>query len=223
MAAPIPDVSLIDNSDERLPLVLVLDCSGSMAGEPIRQLNEGLKTLADTMRNDTVTATRGRVLTIQYGGNNEVIISDWQDAMDWTPPEISADGLTPTGAAVTAALDAIEAQKAELRSAGVSYKRPIMLLMSDGAPTDDWKKAAEACRKAEQAKKVTVMAVAVGPDMDKSILDQFSTKKALELVGLRFKELFIWLSQSVRAVSQATTGETVQISPPSSWSNIGTD
>jgi hypothetical protein len=32
MAIPIPDVSLIDNSDERAPLVLVLDCSGSMDG-----------------------------------------------------------------------------------------------------------------------------------------------------------------------------------------------
>jgi Mg-chelatase subunit ChlD len=35
MANVIPDVSLIDNSDERLPIVLVLDCSGSMDGERI--------------------------------------------------------------------------------------------------------------------------------------------------------------------------------------------
>lgn len=38
----IPDVSLVDNSEQRTPLILVLDCSGSMGGDPIEQLNAGL-------------------------------------------------------------------------------------------------------------------------------------------------------------------------------------
>jgi uncharacterized protein YegL len=223
MAAPIPDVSLIDNSDERAPLVLVLDCSGSMDGEPMRQLNEGLKTLADAMRNDPVTATRGRILTIAFGGNDDVQIGSWEDALDWTAPLMSAGGRTPTGAAVASALDAIEAQKAEFRAAGVSYKRPIMLLMSDGIPTDEWEGVADICRSAEQAKKVNVMAIAVGPDADKGVLDRFSEKGALRLDGLKFKELFVWLSQSVRAVSQAAMGEAAQIPSPAGWANLGTD
>lgn len=220
MATPIPDVSLIDNSDERAPLLLVLDCSGSMEGEPIAKLQEGLQALDDAMRNDPVTATRGRVLTILYGGNDEVTVGDWQDALDWSPPTLSANGRTPMGAAVATALKAIEEQKEELRAAGVTYKRPIMLLMSDGVPTDDdWEAVAESCRNAEQAKKVNVMAVAVGPDADKAVLDQFSTKGAVRLGGLKFKELFVWLSRSVRAVSQAATGEVVQL-PAMTW---GTD
>lgn len=220
MAMPIPDVSLIDNSDERAPLVLVLDCSGSMEGEPIAKLQEGLRALDDAMRNDPVTATRGRVLTILYGGNDEVTVGDWQDALDWSPPTLSANGRTPMGAAVATALKAIEEQKAELRAAGVTYKRPIMLLMSDGVPTDDeWEAVAESCCNAELAKKVNVMAVAVGPDADKDVLDRFSTKGAVRLSGLRFKELFIWLSRSVRAMSQAATGEVVQL-PAMTW---GTD
>jgi uncharacterized protein YegL len=222
MAIPIPDVSLIDNSDERAPLVLVLDCSGSMDGEPMRQLNSGLKALAEAMRNDPVTATRGRILTISFGGNDDVEIGSWQDALDWTAPLMSASGRTPTGAAVAAALDAIEAQKAELRAAGVSYKRPILLLMSDGVPTDDWEGVAESCRNAEQAKKVNVITIAVGPDADKGCLDRFNAKGAFKLDGLKFNDLFVWLSQSVRAVSQAAIGEVVQIPAPTAWI-MGTD
>jgi Mg-chelatase subunit ChlD len=41
MASFIPDVSFIDNSEQRTPLILVLDCSGSMQGQPIAQLNQG--------------------------------------------------------------------------------------------------------------------------------------------------------------------------------------
>ena len=38
----IPYVEFADNANERTPCVLVLDCSGSMRGEPIKQLNAGL-------------------------------------------------------------------------------------------------------------------------------------------------------------------------------------
>jgi uncharacterized protein YegL len=189
----------------------------------MRQLNEGLKTLANAMRNDPVTATRGRILTISFGGNDDVEVGSWQDALDWTAPMMSAGGRTPTGAAVAAALDAIEAQKVELRASGVSYKRPLLLLMSDGIPTDDWEGVAESCRNAEGAKKVNVMCIAVGPDADKGCLDQFSEKGALRLDGLKFTELFVWLSQSVRAVSQAAMGETAQIPSPAGWANLGTN
>ena len=70
MAITIPDVSLQDNTDERTPLVLVLDRSGSMSGERIAALNSGLQTFGEEMRNDPTTLTRGRVLVIEYGGDN---------------------------------------------------------------------------------------------------------------------------------------------------------
>jgi uncharacterized protein YegL len=223
MAGPIPDVALIDNSDERAPLVLVLDCSSSMEGEPIRLLNAGLQALEQDLKSDPITAKRGRVLVVTYGGDDQVEIAPWQDAMDFIPPVLIANGRTPLAAAVVAALDAIEAQKAEMRAAGVSYKRPIMMLMSDGNPTDEWESVAERCRAAEQAKQVNVMAVAVGDDADKGVLDQFSAKQAVRLDGLKFKELFIWLSQSVRAVSRAAKGEIAQLPAASGWMQMGTD
>ncbi len=224
MSNVIPDVALIDNSDERAPLVLVLDCSGSMQDDnKIGLLNEGLKTLATELKNDPIAARCGRVLVISFGGDNNVeLMGDWTDAMDFNPPELMAGGMTPMGAAMRCALDEIEAQKGQMRSAGVSYKRPIVMLLSDGEPTDEWQQVAADCKAAESAHKVNVMAIGIGDQANRDILGAFSNKGALNLKGLRFKELFIWLSRSIQAVSRAATGGTVQLNPVDSWAQINT-
>lgn len=224
MSNVIPDVALIDNSDERAPLVLVLDCSGSMIDDnKIGLLNDGLKTLAEELKNDPIAARCGRVLVISFGGDNNVeLMGDWTDAMDFVPPELHAGGLTPMGAAMRCALDEIEAQKSQMRSAGVSYKRPIVMLLSDGEPTDDWQNVAADCKSAESANKVNIMAIGIGDQANRNTLSAFSNKGALNLQGLKFKELFIWLSRSIQAVSRAASGGTVQLNPVDSWAQINT-
>jgi uncharacterized protein YegL len=220
----IPDVALIDNSDERALLALVLDCSGSMQEEnKIALLNEGLKTLEAELKSDPIAARCGRVLVVSFGGDNDVeIMGEWTDAMDFTPPTLVAGGLTPMGAAMSLALEEIASQKDQMRSAGVSYKRPIIMLLSDGEPTDDWQQAAADCKRAEAAHKVNIMAIGIGNQANRETLGAFSSKGALNLSGLKFKELFIWLSRSIQAVSRATTGGTVQLNPVDSWAQMQT-
>jgi uncharacterized protein YegL len=224
MTQAIPDVALIDNSDERAPLVLVLDCSGSMQEESkIHLLNDGLRTLAAELKNDPIAARCGRVLVISFGGENNVeVMGDWTDAIDFAPPSLVAGGLTPLGAAMRCALDEIESQKSQMRSAGVSYKRPIVLLLSDGEPTDDWQQVAAECKSAETARKVNIMPVGIGDQANKEVLAAFSNKGALNLKGLKFRELFIWLSRSIQAVSRAAGGGAVQLNPVDSWAQIQT-
>ena len=221
MALGIPDISWTDNTDERTPLVLVLDCSGSMSGENISELNAGLVVLESDMKNDPTTSTRGRVLVIQYGWNDEVRQELWQDAIDFKAPKLEADGRTPMGAAVTQALAEIEAQKAELRANGIPYKRPIMMLLSDGEPSDSWEQAAEACKAAEANNKVSVYAIGVGKNAKLDILNRFSAKGAKQLSGTKFKELFIWVSASVKAVSQTAKGNVAQNPATDTWASSG--
>jgi len=224
MNTVIPDVALIDNSDERAPLILVLDCSGSMQEQnKIQLLNEGLKTLAADLKTDPIAARCGRVLVISFGGDANVeIMGDWTDAMDFVPPELLAGGLTPLGAAMRSALDEVESQKNQMRTAGVSYKRPIIMLLSDGEPTDDWQQIAADCKAAETAHKVNIMAIGIGEAANKATLGEFSNKGALTLSGLKFKELFVWLSRSIRAVSRAPAGGSVQLNPVDSWARLST-
>ena len=66
------------------------------------------------------------------------------------------------------------------------------------------------------------MAIGIGDQANKAALGQFSNKGALSLSGLKFKELFIWLSRSIRAVSRAPAGGTVQLNPVDSWAQLST-
>ncbi len=217
MTELIPDVSLVDNSEERVPMVIVLDCSGSMEGARLRALQAGLAAMETDLKHDPKAAKSVRVLVIQFGGDDEVAVGTWQDVMDFTPPQLTANGRTPTGKAMTEALKQIELQKEELRKNGVAYKRPLVYLMSDGVPTDDFEQAAQLCLAAEGANKVQIYPIAVGDDANREILSKFSRKGALQLNGLNFKELFLWLSASVKAISQAVSGQPVQLPPTNSW------
>jgi uncharacterized protein YegL len=66
------------------------------------------------------------------------------------------------------------------------------------------------------------MAISIGEQSNKENLGQSSNKGALSLSGLKFKELFIWLSRSIRAVSRAPAGGTVQLNPVDSWAKLST-
>lgn len=213
---PVIDVEFVDNTSQRTPCVLVLDGSGSMQGERIAQLNAGLKLLEETLKRDETARLRVQVLVIRFGGDDEVrVMADWTDAIDFTAPVIAAAGRTPLGAALTLALDKIEDQKRRFRANGIAYTRPWLFIISDGEPTDDCTAAAARCRQAVADKKVMVYPIGVG-DFNVQVLGQFSgpAVKPMKLVGLKFRELFVWLSQSMSAASQSKPGQGVQVPVP---------
>jgi uncharacterized protein YegL len=227
MSQPIiPDVQLVDNSEQRTPLVLVLDCSGSMDGAPIQQLNQGLKLLEQELKGDAIAAKRVRLLVVKFGANDEAeVVGDWMDAMEFTAPTLEANGTTPTGMAVDLALTKIEEEKQRFKQAGVAYTRPWLFLMSDGQPTDAYEGAAERCRQAEKGNKVAVFPIAVGAEANQTTMGAFSNRGQVvvkRLDGLKFRELFLWLSASMKVVSQSRPGGQVQLPTTDNWSNAPT-
>jgi uncharacterized protein YegL len=209
-----------DNNSQRTPCVLVLDGSMSMAGQPIDELNRGLKVLEEELKEDVVARTRVRVLVIRVGGPPEVV-GDWTDAIEFTAPSLAAGGNTPLGEAMQLALHSVAEEKRRLDAAGISSTRPWIFMISDGAPTDPgWQAAAEGCVQAEQAKQVAVFPIGVsGADLD--ALGRFSPRGAAQLDGLRFTDFFLWLSRSVSTASQSGPEEDVQL-PATDWARAPT-
>ena len=200
----IPYVEFAENANERTPCILVLDCSGSMRGEPIKQLNSGLEALEKELKEDIDASSRVQLLVIKAFGKDDAEVSaDWVDAMNFTAPVMEASGLSPIGKAMKLALQKIEDQKGLYDCCGVSSKRPWIFLISDGEPTDyGWEQAAEECRIAQQNKKVVVHAVGTqGANLEK--LAKFSIMQPKRLSGLKFTEFFLWLSRSVSCISRA--------------------
>ena len=205
------------NPEPRCPCVLVLDVSGSMNGRPIDELNAGLTTFRDELAGDTLALKRVEVGIVTFGPVNVEL--PFTTASTFYPPTLRCHGDTPMGAAITQALDMVEERKRSYRSNGISYYRPWVFLITDGAPTDSWKGAAQAVREGESSKKFAFFAIGVqGANMD--ILRQISAREPLSLDGLRFRELFSWLSSSLRSVSRSTPGTEVPLEAPKGWASV---
>lgn len=107
----------------------------------------------------------------------------------------------------------------EYRNNGISFYRPWIFLITDGAPTDSWNEAAMMIREGEASKSFAFFAVGVA-DANMEILKQISVRAPLKLQGLKFRELFMWLSNSMKSVSRSSLGSNVKLLPPSGWADV---
>ncbi len=208
-----------DNPQPRCPCVLLLDVSGSMNGEPIDELNRGLATFRESLLKDSLAAKRVEVAVVTFGPVH--IEQPFIGAMQFYPPTLQTQGVTPMGEAINQAISLVEERKQEYRANGIQYYRPWILLITDGAPTDAWANAAMAIKAGESEKKFMFFSVGVqGADMN--VLSQISVRPPLSLKGLKFQELFRWLSSSLQAQSRSTFGDKVTLQAPSEagWTDI---
>lgn len=213
------DDDLVMNPTPRVPVCLCLDVSGSMSGAPIEELRAGVHAFFDEVRTDEVARHSVEIAIVTFGPARL--------ALDFAPiekqqiPTLHAWGDTPMGAAALTGLDALERRKGEYRAAGVDYFQPWMVLMSDGAATDSVDAAASRASGLVSARKLTVFPIGIGDGADLTTLARFSpTRPPLRLQGLKFRDFFQWLSQSVARVSQSIPGQAVPLPAPTGWSTV---
>lgn len=205
------------NPEPRCPCVLLLDVSGSMGGRPLEELNAGLATFRDELSSDALAMKRVEVAIVTFGPVK--VEMPFTTASSFYPPALHSQGDTPTGAAISQALTLVEDRKRDYKSNGISYYRPWVFLITDGQPTDAWQAAAAAIREGEASKKFAFFAIGVqGADMN--TLRQISVREPLSLQGLKFRELFSWLSSSLRSVSSSTPGTEVPLEAPKGWASV---
>lgn len=196
----------------RCACVLLLDTSASMNTQvggttPIAELNEGLKTFRDELSKDELAQKRVEVAIVEF--NSKVnVVQDFIQAQDFYPPTLKAEGSTAMGKGIEKATEMIETRKHTYKNNGVTYYRPWIFMITDGQPTDTTDEAIRLIAKGEESKSFAFFAVGVqNANMEK--LAQISVRSPLKLEKLNFSELFVWLSASMKVVSQSNPGEQI--------------
>jgi len=206
-----------DNPEPRCPCLLLLDTSGSMSGKPIAELNAGLVGFKDELATDSLAIKRVEIAVVSFGPVS--IENTFHTAPNFFPPNLSANGDTPMGAAIKQGLELVRQRKDDYKVNGISYYKPWIFLITDGGPTDEWHSAAALVREGESSGSFAFFAVGVaGANME--VLKQISVREPLKLDGLKFRELFQWLSNSMKSVSQSVPGTTVPIKSPHGWAEV---
>jgi len=209
------------NPEPRCPCLLLLDVSGSMTGEPITELNAGLKAFRDELVADELASKRVEVACITFGPVN--VATEFETAGAFQPPWVRALGDTPMGAAINTGVELVRLRKEAYRKNGIAFYRPWIFMITDGAPTDRWASAAKKVKEGEAAKAFAFFAVGVeGANI--GVLRQIAVRQPLKLKGLRFQSLFQWLSNSMKSISRSTPGDEVPLKNPTEgpdgWASI---
>lgn len=210
-------VEFAENPEPRCPCILLLDCSSSMKGLPIEELNNGLKIFKEQLISDDLAAKRVEVTVIKFASDVE-LMNDFEVAENFEPIELIAEGTTSMGQAIEEAIRLLSSRKEIYKRNGISYYRPWIFMITDGYPTDNWEHAAEKVRKGENNKEFAFFAVGIN-NADLNRLSQIAVRQPLKLKGLDFRELFQWLSNTMHSVSSSTPEDKIKLEAPG-WSEI---
>ncbi len=214
-------VDFAENPEPRCPCVLLLDTSGSMQGAPIDALNQGLLSFKDELTQNPLASRRVEVSIVTFDSNINVV-QDFVTADQFTPPILTAQGLTTMGAGIHKSLDLIQERKGQYRSNGVAYYRPWIFMITDGEPQGEPDEVVEQAsmrlQSDETNKRVAFFSVGV-ENANMSRLTQLTVRTPLKLNGLNFVEMFVWLSASMSAVSHSKVDEQIAL-PPIGWGSV---
>jgi uncharacterized protein YegL len=214
-------IEFADNPEPRCPCVLLLDTSGSMSGARIAALNDGICVFQWEVARDSLAARRVEVAVVTFD-SAVTVLQDFVTVDQFVPPTLTAGGATAMGGGVNRALDLVQARKATLKANGVAYYRPWVVLITDGEPqgepTGEIERAIQRVQQEEAQKRVAFFAVGV-EGANVAALGRLAARGPLRLAGLQFREMFVWLSQSMAAVAQSQLGAQVAL-PAVGWASV---
>ncbi len=197
-----------NSTKRRLPICFCLDTSGSMQGDPIKQLNMGLQNFMSSIKANDDTRSATDIAIITFGSSVDIVLPFGRISKDKRLPDIQAStSLTPIGEGVLTALELLNARKLGYRELGIKYFQPWIVVITDGAPMGpnamaNYKAAVAACNELERNDKLVVFNIGVGNAVDYDLLKQLSVKRPepISVASAEFGKLFEFLGSSSSSV-----------------------
>lgn len=196
-----------NSTKRRLPICFCLDTSGSMLGNPIKQLNMGLSNFVASIKANDDTKSATDIAIITFGSSVEIVMPFGKIKEDGIPEISASTTLTPIGEGILTALELLNARKEGYKEMGIKYYQPWLVVITDGAPQGpnamaNMNLAIEACNELEKNDKLVIFNIGVGNSVDFDILKKLSLKREepISVSSNEFGKLFEFLGSSSSSV-----------------------
>ena len=184
----------------RLPVYLLVDTSGSMHGEAIESVRNGLQVMLSALMQDPYALETAYLSVIAFDSSARQL-TPLTELTSFQLPNLQANGMTAMGEALSLLADCIQREVVKGSAEQKGDWKPVVFLLTDGAPTDDLDRGINAIR---QVKTGTFVACAAGPGADTGTLKRITeTVVSLDTAdSSTLKSFFKWVSASISVSSQ---------------------
>lgn len=179
----------------RLPVYLLVDTSGSMHGEAIEAVRNGLQVLVSALRQDPYALETAYLSVIAFNSEARQL-TPLTELMSFQVPDIQAGGTTALGGALSLLANCIEREVVKGNAETKGDWKPVIFLLSDGSPTDNLQSGIEALKRVKTG---TFVACAAGSAADSNTLKQITeTVVSLDTAdATSIKSYFTWVSSTI--------------------------
>jgi uncharacterized protein YegL len=208
----------------RLPVYLLLDTSGSMSGEPIEAVKNGVQIMISSLRQNPQAIETAFLSVITFDSTAQQIIP-LTDLASFQMVDIKATGVTALGEALKLVAHKIDTEVQKTTTEQKGDWKPLVFIMTDGIPTDDWQSGLNEFKKSKVA---FTVACAAGSGADSNILKQITDNVvSLDTAdSASIGKFFQWVTASIGVSSTKVedSGKEVtglnELPPPPSELNI---
>lgn len=161
-----------------LPIIYVLDTSGSMSGDRIASVNEAMNETMEVLKDVSAKNPDAeiKVGVLKFSSGAEWVTNGLVFMEDFYWNDVKAGGVTDLGSALKE-LDS-KLSRSEFLVSDTGFCVPVIMFMSDGQPTDNYEKALEDIKNNNKwFKYATKISIAVGDDADTEALAKIAGNK----------------------------------------------
>jgi uncharacterized protein YegL len=175
-----------------------------MAGEAIEEVARGVQTMVQALHDDPLAIETAHISVITFS-RNAVQAVPLTEVLDFQPPKLSVRTGTSLGAALQLLTRCLQRDIQRVSETCKGDYKPIVILLTDGQPTDDWEAAADAIKSPATPSIANIYAIACGPDADTDVLRHITdiVLQMKEMTRESWRNLFVWLTASVQTTSKA--------------------